>query len=252
MTKLSWSKEEDRNFEYGIDRGVFYPKNSIGYAWSGLIAVRETTIDASENRIYIDGFGLLNHLLIGGFSADISAITYPEEFMPYDGYDDIRTGQGRRYFDLSYRTMQSDGDYKIHLVYNAVATPSDKNYSSLDGSVESTLFSWNLTTKSTLIPDAKASSHLVIDSKYTNPGALEAIEKIIYGDDTSTAYMPSITDLLAIFEEYAIFKVIELGSGIWRMVGPDDAFQNFGSHVWNVSYPSIKQLSDHLYNAKSL
>lgn len=252
MTRLSWSKEEDRNFEYGVDRGVFYPKNGIGYPWSGLVSVRETTIDASQNRIYVDGVGLLNHLLIGGFSADISAITYPDEFTPYDGYDGLRTGQGRRYFDFSYRTMQSDGDYKIHLVYNAIATPSDKNYSSLNDSVEATLFSWNLTTRSTLIPDAKSSSHIVVDSKHTNPGALEAIEKTLYGNDVSTAYMPSITDLLAIFEEFAIFKVAEIATGIWRMTGPDEIFQNLGDHVWNVSYPSIKELTEHLYRAKSL
>lgn len=249
MTRISW---DERNFESGVDRGVFYPKNGIGYAWTGIVGIDETTQDASQTVIYIDGVGRQNHLLTGNFAASVEAVTYPEEFEPYDGYDGIHSAQKRRRFDFSYRTMQADGHYKIHLVYNALAVPTQRNHTSLANTVEVELYSWEFLTRPEVVPYAKASSHFVIDTKFVNPGALAAIEDRIYGSEASEPGLPSVIDLLAIFEEFAVFKVTSLGDGMWSISGPGNSVEEIEPSVWRLEWPSVIQTSEHEYTISSL
>lgn len=252
MTRLTWGELDKRAFEFGVDRGVFYPKNGIGYSWNGLVSVNESSSEAKQSLIYIDGVGHQNRLTVGEFSAAIEAVTYPDEFEPYDGYSGYRSGQRRDEFDLSYRTMQEGGHYKIHLVYNALATPTERNNSSLNSTVDASLFMWDISTRPEVIPDAGASAHFVIDTKYVNPGVVAAIENRLYGNEASAPDMPLVSELLAIFEEYALFRVTPHGNGTVTITGFDTAVFEVSPTLWELDWPSVIQLSTHTYQASSL
>lgn len=252
MTRLTWGEVDRRHYEFGVDRGVFYPKGGIGYAWQGLTSVQDKTVGASQKYIYIDGVGHQNHLLMGNFGATISAITYPREFEPYDGYEGIFSGQPRRAFDFSYRTMQDGGHYKIHLVYNAFAVPSDRTNSTVNSDVDMSLFTWEIVTTAESIEDARDTAHFVIDTRYINPGILEALETRIYGGPDQAADMPTVDELLAMFEEYAVFKVTPHGDGTVTISGPDIAVHEVSPTLWELDWPSVVQVDTHTYRATSL
>lgn len=249
MTRLNWGGTQA--YETGVDHGVFYPKGGTGVVWSGLVAVNDTTVDASQSLIYIDGVGHQNQLLIGNFSAVVEAITYPEEFEPYDGYDNFHTGGRRRRFDFSYRTLLGEGHYQIHLVYNAVATPTQRNHSTMNTAQEVELFSWEIATRPEVIPDAKASSHFVLDTRYVYPEVLTLIEDRLYGTDASLADMPTATELLDIFWDNARFRVTDNGDGTATIIGDDDAVSNVGVDLWRLEWPSVIQQNSTTYRVSS-
>jgi len=252
MTKLVWGSPGEVNYEFGVDRGVFYTKNGIGYSWSGLVSVKETTEGADQKLIYIDGVGHEQQISLGDFAASVDAITYPEAFEPYDGYSDIYSGQGRRSFDFSYRTMQAGGHYKIHLVYNALATPSQRNNASLNNTPEIELFSWQFSTRPEMVPGALASSHFVVDTTQVNPGLISALEERLYGNAASNPDMPTVTELLAIFEEHAVFRVTDNGDGTATISGPDWAVHMVDGTTAELTYESVIQLSSDTYQLSSL
>lgn len=252
MTKLNWNDTPKRSYEYGVDRGVFYPKNGIGTSWNGLASVKEVTDNASQSLIFIDGVGHQNQLLIGSFAATIEAMTYPVEFEPFDGYSGIYSAQGRRPFDFCYRTMQADGDYKIHIVYNAIATPTQRNHSTLSYNMDVELFSWNLSTRPELIPDAKSSAHFVVDTTQVNPGLVEDLEARLYGTEDSLASMPTVTELLWIFEENAVFRVTDNGDGTATISGPDSAVQMLNATTAQLMWPSVIFVGNETYQISSL
>lgn len=248
MTRLSWGQ---RTYEYGVDRGVFYPHGGVGYPWNGLVSVVESTVDASQSLLYLDGVGHANQLLIGSFAATVEAITYPEEFEIFDGYAGLYSAQRRRRFDFSYRTMQEDGHYKIHLVYNVLATPTQRNNTTLDESNDISLFSWEFLTRPEPVEDAKSSAHFVIDTKYVYPHVLTLIEDRLYGTEASLAGMPTVVDLLAIFWDNALFRVIDNGDGTATVIGNDDAVDNVGTDLWRLEWPSVVQLNTTTYRVSS-
>jgi hypothetical protein len=248
MTRLTWG---DRPYDYGVDRGVFYPKGGVGYAWNGLVSVSETSIDASQLLLYIDGVGHANQLLIGSFSANIEAITYPEEFEPFDGYADLYSAQRRRRFDFSYRVMQEDGHYKIHLVYNVLASPTERNNTSLDDTNDIGLFSWEFLTRPELVKDAKSSAHFVIDTKYVYPHVLGLIQDRLYGTEASTAAMPTVDELLNIFWDNALFRVVDNGDGTATVTGDEDSVFNVVDDLWQLQWPSVVQLNATTYRVSS-
>lgn len=249
MTRLQWGG--DRPYEAGVARGVFYPKNGVGCAWNGLVTVNESTVDASQSLIYIDGEGHQNQLLIGSFAASIGAITYPEEFEPFDGYSETRPGQRRREFDFSYRTLQSDGHYKIHLIYNALATPTDRNNNTINVVIDVGLFTWDLSTRPEVIPGGKASAHFIIDTTLVNPGVVVAIEDRLYGSNVSQPDMPLVPEILAIFEEYAIFRVVDNGDGTAIISGPDEAVRITDVDAAEFIWSSVIFVGDDTYQLSS-
>lgn len=252
MTRIVWGVSEESNYEFGVDRGVFYPKNGVGYAWSGLTSVKESTVDATQSLIYVDGEGAQSQVLLGNFAATVEAISYPKEFEPYDGYDRIFSGQRRRRFDFCYRSMQKDGHYKLHLVYNATTEPTPRNNSSINQAVDTSLFSWEFTTRPEQIPGVRASSHFVIDTRSVYPAALAAIEDRLYGNDASAPDMPTVPELLAIFDQFALFRVTPHGDGTVTISGLDTAVFEVEPTLWELDWPSVIQVDDHTYHASSL
>lgn len=210
MPRLNWSAIGERYFETGIDRGVLYVGNNPGVAWSGLTSVSESPSGGDARPYYIDGVKFLNISSAEEYQATINAFGSPTEFGPCDGTISVRNGlfvtqQPRKSFGLSYRTkLGNDVDgpehaYKIHIVYNALAAPSQRDHNSIGDSVSPSTSSWSITTLPPAITGYKRTAHLVVDSRYTASNSLVKVEDILYGNDNAAARLPTPNELVSIF-----------------------------------------------------
>lgn len=206
MSKLTWDNTGERLYETGVKQGVLYPQSADGtypkgVAWNGLTAVTESPSGAEANPLYADDIKYLNLMSAEDFGATVEAYTYPDEFGACDGSAEIATGvtigqQKRQAFGMSYRTSLgndvdgSDYGYKIHLIYGAMAAPSEKAYATINDSPEAITFSWELTTTPVSIDGFKPTAHLEINSTKIPAEKLAALEAILYGSESEEARMP--------------------------------------------------------------
>lgn len=201
--KIKWDQEGERFVETGLSKGVFYPYGSSGthysngVAWNGLSSVSETPGGAELTDIYADNIKYASLRSAETFGATIEAYTYPEEFKNSDGFASdaeapgVAIGQqNREPFGFCYRTevandtaTDSDDHYKLHLVYNATASPSERAYQSINESPEAITFSWEISTTPVPVTGKKPTSLIVIDSKTADADCLAALETILYGKD---------------------------------------------------------------------
>lgn len=262
MTRLAWDVVGERTFEIGVDRGVLYPAADFGVAWSGLVAVIEADDETTQNVTYFDGQVLANRMSLGSFAATIEAITYPVEFEPFDGLDEVVSGQKRPSFNFSYRTMLgtdiSDQGYRLHLVYNALATPSDRHFQSIDPSNSVMALAWDISTRPLPFVDSplsthplRPSAHLFLDSTTVHPELMAEIEEILYGNEVTDPRLPNPTEILDIFEPYATFRIIDHGDGSFTATGPDDMVYLTSPTEFVLSSPSVVMLSEDTYKASS-
>jgi len=199
MTQLiSWDDSGKRFFETGIDRGVLYPVDPDdgsypeGFAWNGLVSVTESPSGAESNPQYADNIKYLNLLSAEEFGCTIEAFTYPDEFAVCDGTETPVVGvfvgqQPRKPFGLCYRTKVgndlegNDHGYKLHLIYGALASPSEKAFNTISESPEAITFSWEVTTTPVNMSGKQAVASLIIDSRTADATALGELEAILYG-----------------------------------------------------------------------
>ena len=207
MSKIVWDKTGERFYETGVKNGVLYiPTSGVyskGVAWNGLTAVTESPSGAEATPLYADDIKYLNLMSNEEFGATIEAYTYPDEFAECDGSASIATGvtigqQTRKTFGLSYRTalgndtVGNDYGYKLHLIYGALAAPSEKGYATINDSPEAITFSWELTTTPVSVTGFKPTASITIDSTKADPTKLAALEKILYGSDDEPATEPRL------------------------------------------------------------
>lgn len=217
MSKLQWDKIGERLYETGLDRGVLFPmsidgKYGKGVAWNGLTAVNESPSGAEATPLYADNIKYLNLISAEDFGATVEAYTYPPEFEQCDGSAEVAPGvaigqQARKVFGLSYRTLigndvngQNHG-YKIHLIYGAQASPSEKNRQTVNDSPEAVSFSWELTTTPVDVPGFKPTAHLTIDSTKTEKEKLTTLEDLIYGTEAAESTLPTPAEIIERFKE---------------------------------------------------
>jgi hypothetical protein len=209
MTRLVWDAVGERFYEAGVDRGVLY-LGINGYAWPGLVTVTDSPTGGDPRPFYIDGFKYLNLAAAEEFEATIEAFSAPSEFAACDGVNTMYAGllitqQPRRAFGFSYRTrVGNDEDgayhaYKIHLVYNALAAPSEIAHSTINDQAEAPTRSWKLTTLAPKINGYRPTAHFVIDSRTTPGTILTQIEDILYGTDDTPPTMPTVRELMELF-----------------------------------------------------
>lgn len=207
MAKLVWDKTGDRLYETGVKNGVLYIPTagvySKGVAWNGLTAVTESPSGAEATALYADDTKYLSLMSTEEFGATIEAYTYPDEFAACDGSAELADGvmigqQKRSTFGLCYKTTignDTDGNdhgYKLHIIYGALAAPSEKAYASINDSPEAITFSWEITTTPVNVTGAKPTASLVIDSTKADPSKLAALEDILYGKDSEPASEPRL------------------------------------------------------------
>jgi len=215
MAKLVWGQLEDKTFETGIDKGVLYlPDNTgkyaSGVAWNGLTAVTESPSGAESNKQYADNGVYANLISAETFGATIEAFAYPDEFEQCDGTAEIAPGvligqQRRKSFGLAYRTLigndvdGNDHGYKIHLIYGALAKPSERAYKTVNDSPEALAFSWELSTTPVEVAGFRKTAQLTIDSTKVNSADLAALEALLYGTTTGSAQLPMPDEIVALF-----------------------------------------------------
>ena len=206
MTALEWDLVGERLYETGVDRGVLYHPDGSGnydegFAWNGLTTVTETPSGAEANPQYADNIKYLNLYSYEEFGGTIEAFTYPDEFGLNDGTAQPAAGisvgqQTRKQFGLCFRTRLgndvdgTDHGYKLHLVYGATASPSEKAYASINDSPEAIAFSWEFATVPVAWSGGRPTSLIVIDSTQVDPADLAALEAELYGDSGSDARLP--------------------------------------------------------------
>lgn len=195
--KLEWDKSGEHLFETGVDRGVLYPQAADGtypkgVAWNGLTSVSESPSGADANALWADNIKYLNLYSAEEFGATIEAYTYPDEFAELDGSAEVAPGamigqQNRKAFGLCYRTVLgndiqgNDYGYKIHIIYGAQASPSEKSYETINDSPDAITFSWELNTTPVPVTGHKPTASIVIDSTKCDATKLTALEEILYG-----------------------------------------------------------------------
>lgn len=219
MSKLAWDEIGSRYFETGVKKGVLYPAVNgtypKGVAWNGLTAVNENPSGAEASPLYADNIKYLNLYSTEEYGATIEAYTYPDEFAQCDGSAEIATGvvigqQKRKPFGFSYVTLlgnDTDGvdmGYKIHLVYGAMASPTDKSYSTINDSPDAVTFSWEVSTTPVEVPGFKPTASVTIDSTKAKASELEALKDILYGTESKDPRLPLPTELLTIFSTSVI------------------------------------------------
>lgn len=216
MTALQWDQVGERFYETGVDHGVLYQLDETGeyvdgVAWNGLTTVTESPAGAESNKQYADNTVYVNLISAEEFGGTIEAFTYPDEFGQNDGSVEPAPGllvgqQGRRPFGLVFRTLLGndidgqDHGYKLHLVYGAQASPSEKAYATVNDSPEAIAFSWEFQTTPVGVTGHKPTSLLVVDSRTSDADALAQLEDILFGTEVDDPRMPSPDEVITLFE----------------------------------------------------
>jgi hypothetical protein len=215
MAVVVFDNTGDKRYETGVDHGVLYPLNvesaayDTGFAWNGLTAVNEKPGGAAANPQYADNIKYLNLLSAETFAGTIEAFTYPDEFGACDGtdtpFEGVQVGQqNRATFGLSYRTrvgndVSASLGYKLHLVYGALASPSEKDFATINDSPAAVQFSWDFDCTPVNVTDLLPTCLIVIDSTKVDGTALSNLEDFLYGTSGSDPSLPSPDDVVALF-----------------------------------------------------
>ncbi len=199
MSMIKWDAIGERLYETGLDRGVLYNVDASGQypkavPWNGLTAVNEAPTGAEPNKQYADNMAYINMLSPEEYAATIEAFWSPKEFDVCDGNFEPVPGmivgqQTRKPFGFSYRTLigndvdQQDHGYEIHVVYQAMAAPSERNHATLNDSPEATQLSWEITTTPLPIPGGKPAATLRFSTEILSPEQIKLVEDTLYGTD---------------------------------------------------------------------
>lgn len=220
--KLEWDKTGEKLYETGVDRGVLYPYSTEnpsdpypkGVEWNGLINFSESPSGAEATPLYADNIKYLNLMSTEEYGFSLEAYSSPEEFDVCDGCAELAPGvsigqQDRQLFGFSCRTVVGNDvannkyGYKIHLVYGALASPSEKGYGSINDSPEAITLSWECTTTPVNIPGFKPTATIVIDSTKVDAAKLASFEEILYGTGDTDARLPLPEEVMEHFKKAA-------------------------------------------------
>lgn len=219
MSKIVWDQTGEKLYETGVKNGVLYPQAEggtypKGVAWNGLTAVTESPSGAEATPLYADDIKYLNLISAEEFGATVEAYMYPDEFAECDGSAEIAPGvsigqQARKAFGMSYKTVlgndvdNNDHGYKLHLIYGALAAPSEKGYATINDSPEAITFSWELTTTPVSVNGFKPTASITIDSTKVKAEKLKALEDILYGTEEVEPRLPLPDEIATLMKEAA-------------------------------------------------
>lgn len=220
MGRIVWDRLEDRNYEIGVDHGVLYVPDANGVfkgvPWNGLTEVKRANTRETE-AVYFDGAKIHSYVKQTEFKGSLSAVTYPDEFDRLEGSHELKCGvfaeeQPPGIFGLCYRSLVGDfrGDesaYKLHVLYNLQATPSDKVYQTMGSSPKIMDFEWDLESIPEPIPNFRHTAEITIDSRKVDPWLLEDLEKILYGNPLNDPYLPPMAELVEFLDGWFRVRV---------------------------------------------
>ena len=285
MSKIVWDAVGEHKYETGVDHGVLYPINKDtnlydnGVAWNGLTSVTETPSGAESNPQYADNIKYLDLFSAETFGATIECFTYPKEWEECDGSASPVEGmnvyqQSRNTFGLSYRTkigndLTPDLGYKLHLIYNAKATPSERAYNTVNDSPEALTFSYEISTTPVDVPNYKPTALITIDStKFVSDEAkarLASLEAILYGtdsvpgtpavyeEDDAAAFVANKTYYTEAGGVYSVFDQFEVTSDPSFQAGTDyyERSGDAGNYTYTLTQDSTMDAGKTYYTIKA-
>lgn len=204
--KLEWDKTGERLYETGVEQCALYVQSDSGtypkgVAWNGISEIDENPSGAEESAVFADNMKYLSLYSAENMGGNINAYTYPDEFGECIGEAELAKGayigqQTRKAFGLAYKTkigndVKADAyGYKLHLVYGARASVSEKTYNTINDSPEAMSLSWEYSTTPVNVTGHKPTAILTIDSTKCDPTKLAALETILYGSENADARLP--------------------------------------------------------------
>ena len=243
MPTLLWDEAGTRVYESGVDRGVLFRADGTGIAWNGLISVNEHVEGNEISSTYFDGVKITEVVVPGDFAATLMAFTYPDEFSEFEGIVDIGNGlfaanQKQKRFGLSYRTMiendSGEQDYKIHILYNLLAMPSQKSYQTASNVTNPIEFEWNISAIPGEIIGYRPSAHIIVDTRHMPPELVQDIENTLYGDGVTTPNLPEIITLTNFIADWVIIRITDNLDGTWTATGPDNRISMLDSTTFQI------------------
>lgn len=219
MAKLEWDKTGERLYETGVSNCAIYPQSKTGeypkgVAWNGITAITESPSGAEPTPLYADNIKYLNLMSAEEFGFTIEAYMYPDEFAACNGEGTLAPGvtigqQKRQTFGLAYKTTlgnDTEGDahgYKLHLIYGAMAAPSEVSRSTVNDSPEAATMSWECSTTPVTVDKFKPTAHLVINSTAVEETKLKKLEEILFGG-ASEAKLPLPDEVLSTINQVSL------------------------------------------------
>lgn len=231
MTRMVWG-DKPPMYDAGLDRGVLY-FGTTAVPWNGLVSVSEQDTGEVSADYYFEGSRLAARQVTGDYRGLVSAYTYPDIFVEYDGFsehDDFRR------FALSYRTQHGPAS-RLHIVYNVVVNDGDRAWSTIDNKVDPSLFNWDIYASAVPIPGASPASHLSLE--VTDSDVFSDLEDILYGTDTTAPRLPDPAELVELYESATILRITYNGDGTYTATGPDDMVQLFSDGRFSITSPSL-------------
>jgi hypothetical protein len=211
MTALAWDEVGERRYETGVDRGVLFPRGEAAVPWNGLVSVTEN-LAREVKSYYSDGVKYLDHQVLGAFSGTLQAFTYPDELDALTGVAAFAPGvflhdQRSKAFSLAYRTrvgndLDPDLGYKLHIIYNVMASPGNIEYASIGDTPNAQVFEWALSGVPPTALGIRPTSHISFHTRSLDPELLTQIEELIYGTVLDDPSLPDLVELLDMVEVF--------------------------------------------------
>ena len=205
MSKLVWDQTGDRLYETGVEQVALYQQSGGAYpkgvAWNGVTALNLSPSGAEPTALYANNRKYLTLMSVEELGFTIEAYTYPDEWAECDGSATVVPGvyigqQPRKPFGLVAKTMignDTEGikhGYKLHIIYGALASPSEQENATINDSPEAKTMSWECSTTPVNVANFEPTSYICIDSTTVDGEKLTALEKILYGDAAAEPKLP--------------------------------------------------------------
>jgi hypothetical protein len=249
--RLVWDKVGERNYETGLDKGVLYLPDGSAVVWNGLTSIVEH-FNKETSPVYFDGMKINELVTLGDFSATMKAVTYPDEFSELEGLGQTKHGlfygdQPPKAFGLCYRTQignDLEGEnvgYKIHILYNVFAMPSDKTYATASSDPSLVEFEWEINAVPEEVDGFRPTAHIIINTKEIDPILLTELESILYGTTLADASLIPMAELVDIIAAFFRVEITDNGDGTWEAYSEIpglveftslDAFEIVGVNAW--------------------
>lgn len=222
MSKIEFDKTGERYYETGVSDCALYVQGakgvySTGVAWNGISSISESPEGAEVSSVYADNIKYLNLMSAEDFKATIEAYTYPDEFAICDGSASLEnvpglkiTQQTRKKFGIVYKSkigndVDAELGYKLHIVYNCLAAPSERQYQTVNDSPEAMTMSWSISTEPINTGEAnlKPTAHLEIDSTKTTPDIMQKLIDKLYGTEDTEPTLLLPNEVIALMKQAA-------------------------------------------------
>ncbi len=255
---ISWWEPGSKTYERGVDRGVLYMDDGRVVPWNGLTGVDED-LGRSSDSVYFDGSKLSEVVNPDGFSANVTAISYPKQLEEVYGNRPLRRGfylggQTPKTFGFAYRTklgtdLVEDAGYKLHIIYNILAVPEGRTFQTISEEPNVTEFSWNFRTTPEALTGYRASAYLVIDSTRVTPSLLVEIESILYGTPTTPPRLPPLQEFIQLINDFNNFiNIVDNGDGTWEAnTTASGVINDLGGDVFEIQHANIQWTSAETY-----